>query len=535
MQGDVEGTGMGVLVGDEPLISIVTPVFDPDRNAFKSCVRSVLRQTGKSWEWCLVDDCSSDAWVWKYLQKLAKKYPNLKVQRRSENGGISRATNDAISLARGEYVAFLDHDDLLHRDAIEVVKDRIDQDPTIDVMYSDEQVVEMNGVMRHVFHKPDWSPERFLCQNYCCHFSVVRRSLVQRVGGLRPDFDGAQDHDLLLRVTELSSNIVHIRKNLYSWRAAPTSTASSPNAKPHAYLAMRKAVEEACSRRGIDASLVSVDGMFFRVRRRLREHPLVSVIIPTRGKVDTIWGQSLPLIENFLRSSMIRSTYSSIEYVVVFDSGMDESLLRRIRDLPLRIQLVEYSEAFDFSRKCNLGAVHSSGERLLFVNDDIEVATPEWIERLIGFLEDPSIGAVGPLLLFENGLIQSAGHLNAEHGPGNFARDSSPGSWLGGGRALQLNREVSGLSGACLVIRRDTFYEMGGFSEVFPVNFNDVDLGLKLLRAGYRLIWTPDARLFHFEGRSRGGGYEEEELETLRYYWKSSFDFGSKDPYLPVI
>jgi GT2 family glycosyltransferase len=518
--------------GEVVLISVVTPVFNPDRRAFKKCVRSMLGQTYSDWEWCLVDDASTRSWAWKYLRRLEKRHSNITVRQRSENGGISRATNDAIAIAQGEYLAFLDHDDMLHRDALQEVCNRIRIDPTVDFIYTDEDKVDERGRHSSTFRKPDWSPERLLCQNYCCHLTVLRADLVRAVGGLRPDFDGAQDHDLLLRVTERTANVHHIRQVLYHWRISPKSTAGDLNSKPYAMEAMRRAIEEACLRRSISAELVPVDGMYFRVRRELRATPSVSIIIPTRGTVDCVWGLTAPLVENFVVTSMARSTYQDVEYVIVYDTGTDPLLLERLQSLPGDVKLLEFDKPFNFSAKCNLGAVHSNGETLLFLNDDVEVITPDWIERLICFLEDGAVGAVGPLLLFDDGQIQSAGHWNDSYGSGNIARGMSPSAELGIGSFLRINREVSGLTGACLALRRVTFFEIGGFSEKFPINFNDVDICFKLLESGYRILWSPDSQLFHFEGKTRGGSYASEEAVNLFHYWGHRLHGSNPEPFV---
>lgn len=509
--------------------SIVTPVFNPQHQAFEQCVDSVLKQTYPHWEWCIADDCSTDPWIQKKLRKLAGEYRNIKVVHRDSNGGISRASNDAIALASGDYIAFLDHDDELHFDALAAVNHELSVYPETDFVYSD--VDRINEVGEHVdyFPKPDWSPERLLGQNYCCHLSVIRSQLVSDLGGLRIGYEGAQDHDLLLRLSELPIKVRHIPRILYHWRVSANSTASNISANPHAIDAMESAIKDACSRRNFDAELVHLPQGYFRVRRRLSREPLTSIIIPTRGTIGSIWGLEVPYVENLLLSFLQKTTYSNVEFIIVFDTATDSALLQRLCKLPLTLQLVEFSERFNFSKKCNLGVVRSTGDRLIFLNDDVEIITSEWIERMIVFLEDDSVGAVGPLLLYDNGLIQSAGHANP--GPCHFARGVSPATPYGAAWPLVLNREVSGVTGACLAMRRETFFEVGGFSEIFPGSFNDVDLGMKLTSSGYRIIWTPDAELFHFESKSRDPEPEPFELELLHRYWGREVGEGKIDPF----
>lgn len=293
---------------------------------------------------------------------------------------------------------------------------------------------------------------------------------------------------------------------------------------------MRLAVEQACARRGIDAELVPLEQTYFRIRRRLTEHPLTSVIIPTRGSTGSLWGLESPFVENFLLSSLSKTTYPAVEYVIVYDTATDPALIERLRNFPLNLRLIEFTGKFNFSKKCNVGAIHSEGERLLFVNDDVEVITPQWIERIIAFLQEDSVGAVGPMLLYDNGLIESAGHSN--NGPANFASTFSPQFSYGVNWPLVMNREVSGVTGACLAMRRETYFAMGGFSEIFAENFNDVDLCMKLITSGYRIIWTPDAELYHFELKSRSRRVDPLEKENLRRYWGHLVGRGRRDPYL---
>lgn len=521
-----------MIPGEHTLFSVLTPVFDPSRDAFDKCVQSMLRQSYPHWEWCLVDDCSTQEWVWKYLKKLSKRHPNIKVAKRNENGGISLATNDALAMATGDFVAFLDNDDELDVDALGVLNHELFLHPSTDVIYTDEDKIDEQGVYSSVFHKPDWSPERLLCQNYCCHLTAIRTELVRLVGGLRSECDGAQDHDLLLRVTEGSASVRHIDRVLYHWRVGPSSTASDLSSKPYGDSARKRAIEDACQRRGIQGEVVASHHGYFRVHRQMDARPRVSIIVPTRGTSSPIWGLEAPLIENFLLSSDRLTTYPDVEYVVVYDKATEPDLVKKLGSLLMNIRLVEYGEKFNFSKKCNLGAIHSSGEYLFFVNDDVEVITPEWIERLACFLEDRTVGAVGPILLFENGLVETAGHTNT--GPKNFARGMSPAAMCSIGWPLLLNREVSGVSGACLGIRRSTFFEVGGFSEMFAENFNDVDLCMKLTADGYRIIWTPDAELYHFEFKTRSRLVDPLEEDLLRRFWGHLVGEGRRDPFLPA-
>jgi GT2 family glycosyltransferase len=510
-----------------PTFSILTPVYNPPEQAFLECINSVLAQTYDDWEWCIVDDCSTAAWVPAAFDHLAQLDPRIRLERRTENGGIAKASDDALAMATGEFVVLLDHDDLLHSNALAAVNHQLWLDPSVDYVYSDEDKVAPDGTFFGVFPKPAWSPERFLCQNYCCHISAMRRQLAIDVGGFRPGFDGAQDYDLILRVTEKARKVVHIPEVLYHWRIVEGSTAGDLDAKPYAVDAGRRAVADALQRRGIEGDVVDAGHGYHRVRRKLSSTPKVSIIVPTRGTVGRIWGLDISLVVNMIDSVTSLSTYSDIEFVVVYDASMTPEHLERIERVGGDVKLVVYDEKFNFSKKCNAGALAASGDVLIFMNDDMEVRTPDWIESMIGFLEDPSIGLVGPMLLFDNFLVQSAGHTSAP--PGHFARGEPPSVAGGPGWPLALNREVMGVTGACMAIRRETYFEVGGFSVEFPVNYNDVDLCFKVIESGLRIIWTPDAELFHFESKSRQTIVEDAESALLYRLWRRYMLW---DPYM---
>lgn len=510
--------------------SIVTPVYNPDRKAFEACVRSVREQSYPHWEWCLVDDQSTSWWVWPRLKILSLIDRRIKVRRRSENGGISKASNDALGLINGEYIVLLDNDDELDLNALAVVNHHIVHHPDVDYLYSDEDKIAESGEYEGKFSKPAWSPERLLCQNYCSHLSVIRSQLVQELGGFRSEFDGAQDHDLLLRLADSELSVVHIPEVLYHWRVAEGSTAADVNEKPEAVNAGRRAVEDAVARRNINGTVVDAGSWYHRVKRSPTSTPLVSLIIPTCGTEGVVWGERVVFLENLVASINDLSTYDNYEIIVVYDNGTDSQMLDRLRTSTRQCRLVSYQKPFNFSEKCNIGAVESSGDVLIFLNDDMEVLSPDWIDTLVAMTEDPTVGAVGPLLLFDNFTVQSAGHHAI--GPAHFARGLSPKSPAAGGWPLVLNREVSGLTGACMAVRREVFYQVGGFSEQLPLNYNDVDFGYKIQSEGLRLLWTPDAALFHFESKSRETRVSAEEKELLRRLWGRFISGYSTDPFL---
>jgi len=504
--------------------SIITPVFNPSREAFEECVKSVLTQTYANWQWCLVDDHSSHGWVQRRLSDLQALDPRIRVHFREVNGGIVAASNDALSLAYGEFVALLDHDDALHPEALEKVHEVLLESDDIDYVYTDEDKVGPDGMFYDRFNKPKWSPERFLAQNYCSHLSVIRKRLVDEVGRFCDGFDGSQDYDLFLRITEKARKIAHIPEVLYHWRAASGSTAHAQSEKPYAYAAAVRAVNAALERREISATVSMTEPWpYQRVLRSLAYEPKISIIIPTCGTYKTIFGVETCLVINSVESILTRSAYKNFDVLVVIDDSTPPGVwddLRAIADT--RLQLLRYDKPFNFASKCNLGAVMSTGEYLLMLNDDTEITDERWLHTLAGYLEEQDVAMVGPMLLLEDGRIQSAGHAN-NPSPHNFRTGVSanlPGEF----GVLSIARECSGITGACALIRKSVYKEVGGMSPMFPRAFNDVDLGFKILQAGYRIIWTPHTRVYHFETASRPKGVEQEEVELLLERWQSKFN-----------
>ena len=499
-----------------PQFSIITPVFNPRYRYFLRCAKSVRKQSFRDWQWCIVDDGSTKRLIWPIIRFLASFNRRISARRRDTNGGISVASNDALSLANGRFVVPLDHDDRLKKRALQLVSEAVERSPEAQLLYSDEEVINGRGRLLRYLRKPEWSPERLLCQNYCNHLSVLDRKLVQQVGGYREEYDGAQDHDLVLRVTELTSNVVHIASPLYQWRAIPGSTATAVTEKPGAIDAGRRAIEDAVRRRKINGEVIAAGEMFHRVKRFPSSSPKVSLIIPTCGTAGPIFGLHTPFIKNLLMALNRHRTYPDLEVLVVSDTETPSSAIPQTLE-NLDVSTIPFPHPFNFAAKCNRGAVKASGEILIFLNDEIEPVSEDWIQTLVAHLEPEDTGIVGPILIYDNGLVQSAGHINP--GPVIFGRGESPLSEHGYGMPLWINRETSGLTGACVAMRRTTFYEVGGFSELFPNNYNDVDLCYKLQLAGYRCLWTPDATLYHFESKSRETPIEDWERDLASKYW----------------
>jgi O-antigen biosynthesis protein len=506
-----------------PRFSIITPVYETPAGVLRAMLRSVHRQTCADWELCLVDDASSAPHVSAELRKAQRADPRIKVLRREQNGGIVAASNDALALATGEFVALLDHDDKLHPEALELVAAALEAEPEADYAYTDEDKIDARGLLHTgPFCKPDWSPERLRTQMYTCHLSVLRRALVEQVGGFDPEFEGSQDWDLVLKVTERARKVVHVPRILYHWRALETSTAGrGVEAKPWAFEAGRRALQAHCERIGLQATVERDEGRpgVYHLRPALTREPKVSVVIPTNGQQREIRYQQVTLVEHCVRSIVEASTYANYEIVCVADASTDTAVLAALEAVAgERLRIVVYEDEFNFAAKINLGAAQADGELLLLLNDDIEVITPDWLERMAMYAQHPQIGAVGAQLLWEDGRVQHAG-VQFEGGlPGHPFRGFTQG-FKGYANNTHLAQNLLAVTGACLMTSAADFAAVGGLSAELPVNYNDVDYCLKLIAAGLRVVYDPDTELYHFESSSRSSEVAEWEKQYLLSNW----------------
>lgn len=506
-----------------PLFSILTPVFDTPADVLAATLRSVREQRFGDWELCLVDDCSTEPHVAPMLERAQAEDGRVRVMRRAENGGIVAASNEALRMAQGEFVALLDHDDELHPAALERVAAAIAAAPDADYLYTDEDKIDRGGRPTGPFFKPDWSPERMRTQMYTCHLSVMRRALVEEVDGFDPDFEGSQDWDLVLKVTEQARAVVHVPEVLYHWRTLETSTAGAgEDAKPWAFEAGTRAVQAHCERIGLPAAAErdpDVPGVY-HLRPRLQREPLVSIVIPTAGGSREVRFEDVVLVEHCLRSIVATSTYENYEIVCVSDGALDPALEDRLRGIAgERLRIVPFEGEFNFSAKINRGAVHCNGERLLLLNDDMEVITPDWIERMVMYLELEALGAVGARLILEDGRPQHVGILFENGGyPGHIYYGFSP-EFHGYSNNVLVAQNYLAVTAACLMTTREAFDEVGGFSTAFPNNYNDMDFCLKLRTTGRRVVYDPDTVLHHFESSSRNNEVEDWEKQQLLDRW----------------
>ena len=487
-----------------PRISIVTPVYDPPIDVLRACIESVLAQDFEDWEMILVDDFSPHEAVPTVIAEYARDDARVRLIERDTNGHIVAASNDGVDAATGEFIALLDHDDLLVPTALSRVIEAIDLHDDVDYLYTDEDKVGEDGRFYGTFHKPDWSPERLRGQMYTSHLSVLRTELVREVGAFREGFDGSQDHDLVLRVTEQARRVLHVPEVLYHWRAVEGSTAADIEAKPYADDAGVRAVQEHLHRLGIAGRALSgAEPGRYEVRRELAPGVRVSLVVPTMGQSAVILGESRVLVVEAIRSALARTDHADVEVVVVHDAPTPPHVLDQLREVAGdRLVLVPFDAPFNFSTKMNLGVSHASGDRIVFLNDDVEAISRGWLEQLVAPLDEPGVGLTGSKLYYADQTVQHAGHAyyNAGyHHPFRFRTRDEAGPF----GELLVSREVTGVTAACAAMRRDAFVEIGGFTETLPANFNDVDLCYKVGRAGWRTLFIANSELFHYESQTR--------------------------------
>nr|WP_246732888.1 glycosyltransferase family 2 protein [Methylobacterium sp. BTF04] len=483
-----------------PLISVLMPVHDPAPRVLEAALRSVRAQLYPHWELCIVDDASTDPAIPRLLARHAATESRIRVIRRPQNGHIARATNDALALATGSHVAFLDHDDELAESALYHVAVAIRTDPELVLIYSDEDKIDARGRRFAPHFKSDFDRELLYGQNYINHLTVMPTARVRELGGLRPGFEGSQDHDLLLRATAgvAPARIGHIPRVLYHWRAAGGSGTFSDRALAQSEAARLRALSEIAARSGATAAR-GPHGFNRLVRPMPEPAPRVSVVIPTRDRAE--------LLEVVLEGLFRATDYPDIEVVVV-DNGSVEprtrTLFARYAADP-RLRIVAVPGAFNFSDLSNRGAAAATGPVLLFLNNDVEIIEAGWLRELVSIALDPEIGAVGAKLLYPDGTLQHGGIVLGIGGVAGHSHLGLPDADSGYFARMVLAQEVSAVTGACLAMRASVFAEVGGFDGArLAVAFNDVDLCLRVRAAGYRIVWTPYARLVHHESKSRG-------------------------------
>lgn len=492
-----------------PLVSIVMPTWNTEPRWLQEAYDSLCRQFYPHWQLCIADDASTRSETLAWLRNMQD--PRVKVAFLDRNRGIAGASNAALDLAEGEYVGLLDHDDVLAADALlESVRALLEGNH--DIVYSDEDKIDVDGRHFDPHFKPGYSPDMLLSQNYICHFLVVRRSLLREVGGFREGFDGSQDHDLLLRLCERSEGIHRIPKVLYHWRMHAASTAADPNAKPASWQAGLKAVAEAMQRRGIEGE--AEYGRFphtYRVRRRIDGEPLVSIIVPFRDKQD--------LLRTCATSVLEKSTYRNFELLCVDNGSVEPETHELLGDLQRRdsrVRVLHWNHPFNYSAINNFAVRQARGTHLLFLNNDTEVIEPEWLEAMLEHSQRPEVGVVGAQLLYDDDTLQHAGVIAGLGGVAGHSHLNVPADHPGYFCRAHLIQDLCAVTFACAMTRRDVFERVGGLNETeLRIAFNDVDYCFRALEQGYRVIYTPYARLYHYESKSRG--YEDTPEKQARF------------------
>jgi glycosyltransferase involved in cell wall biosynthesis len=502
----------------KPLISIVMPVYNPNPIWLKEVIESVRKQIYLDWELCIADDASTNSEIRPILERYAREDRRIKVTFREKNGHISAASNSALSLAQGEWIALLDHDDLLAENALFWVADAINKYPAIRLIYSDEDKIDENGVRSGPYFKCDWNPDLFYSHNLITHLGVYHAELVNKIEGFRIGFEGSQDYDLALRCIEqiAPSQIHHIPRVLYHWRMHAESTAQSSESKPYAMIAGERAINEHFQRLGVNAK-AELEVYGYRVRYALpKSLPLVSLIIPTRN--------GLKLLKQCIESILTKTTYSNYEILIMDNGSDDPATLLYLQELGLesRIRVIRDDRPFNYSALNNAAVKLARGEIVGLINNDIEVISLDWLSEMVGHALRPEVGAVGARLWYANDTLQHGGVIIslggvAAHSHKHLQR-GSPGYV---GRA-SLTQSLSAVTAACLLIRKSIFNSLGGLNEIdLQIAYNDVDFCLRVRDAGYRNIWTPYAELYHHESATRG--YEDTPEKKARFEKETAY------------
>ncbi len=511
--------------GEEPVcvFSIAVPVFRTPAKFLCEMIESVRSQSFPFWELCLANADPEDREVAEILERYCREDQRIRVKNLKENKGISENTNAALAMARGEFVGLLDHDDLLAPDALYEMAARLEKDGGIDVFYTDEDKVTTDLSEHFQPHlKPDFNLDLLRSNNYICHFFVVRREIAERIGGFRPEFNGAQDYDFIFRCTEQAEKIVHIPRILYHWRVHSASTADNPASKMYAYEAGKRAIEGNLERSGV-RGVVSLrqDYGFYDVHYPVEGEPLVSILIPNKDQKETLI--------HCIHSVLETSTWKNLEILIIENNSEQEETFACYRELEKdpRIRILTYpGKTFNYSAINNFGVQQAKGEYLLFLNNDIEVITPDWIEQMLGNCQRPEVGIVGAKLYYPDNTIQHAGIVIGIGGIAGHA-------FLGLARAksgylhkASLQMDYSAVTAACMMMKAEAFRKTGGFEEKLTVAFNDVDLCLRTVEQGWLVVYDPHVEMYHYESKSRGAEDSEEkvrrfqqEIEFMRTRW----------------
>lgn len=502
----------------KPLISLVMPAYNTPEKWLRLAIESVRKQLYPNWELCIADDASSRPHVRQALTGYQAKDSRIKVVFRKDNGHISAASNSALDLATGDFIALLDHDDELAEHALYMVAAELNSHPEADLIYSDGDNIDEKGRRYVPYFKPEWNPALFLAQNFICHLAVYRTRIITEIGGFRVGYEGAQDWDLAMRVIERipSSHIRHIPHVLYHWRAIRGSTAFRMEEKEYATEAQRKTLQSHFDRIEKKIEILPAADMYWRIRYPLPEPaPTVTLIIPTRNGYH--------LLHRCVESIYQKTTYPDFELIIVDNQSDDSTTLNYLAQLEREreVRILRYAAPFNYAAINNFAVQNARGEIIGLLNNDLEILTPDWLREMVSYSVQPEIGAVGAMLYYPNDTIQHAGVIlgigDGSPGIAGGAYKGRPRGYPGRAARALLSQNLSAVTAACLVIRRRLFEEVGGLDEShLPIAWNDIDLCLRIRQKGYRNVWTPYAELYHYESASRGYEDTAEKKERFR-------------------
>ena len=515
-----------------PLISIVVPAYLTPERFLRQMLDSLLAQTYENWELCLANGSPEDQDMQTVLKSYAEMDRRIRYQDLKENLGIAENTNAAFAMAKGDFVGLLDHDDLLAPNALYEIAAALEEHPEADVIYTDEDKVTTDLTEHFQPHlKPDFNLDLLRSNNYICHFLVVRRSVVEKAGGFRREFDGAQDYDFVFRCVEQAREIVHVPEILYHWRTHKSSTADNPASKMYAFEAGRRAIEGNLERTGTQGIVEHTpDFGFYRVKYPVQGEPLVSIIIPNREEKETL--------EECVESIFSKTSYKNYEIIIVENNSSSNEIFRYYKQLSEdpRIHLIRWKKEFNYSAINNFGVRHAKGDYLLFLNNDVKIIDPDWITEMLGICQRREVGAVGAKLIYPDNTIQHAGCVVGMGGIAGNMFVNMPAERTGYLHKASILQDMSCVTAACMMMKKPVFQEAGGFTEELAVAFNDVDLCLKVRSHGHLIVYDPYVKLYHYESKSRGAEDSEEkvrrfqtEIEYMRCHWLDILKKG--DPY----
>ena len=515
-----------------PLISIAVPAYQTPVEFLKQMIESLISQTYPEWELCIANASPDNEEMQRVLADYSAKDSRVRFCNLKENLGIAENTNRAFSMAKGEFMGLLDHDDLLAPNALYEIVQALQDHPQADALYTDEDKVTTELDEHFQPHlKPDFNLDLLRSNNYICHFFVVRRSIVEKAGGFRKEFDGAQDYDFIFRCTENAREVLHVTEILYHWRTHKASTADNPASKMYAFEAGKRAIEANLERTETKGVVSHTQDLgFYRVKYPVQGKPLVSVIIPNKDEKET-----LQTCMEMLNSN---TSYQNFEIIIIENNSTTDEIFRYYKELSKdpRIHLLRWGKEFNYSAINNFGVAHAKGEYLLFLNNDIKSINPDWMEELLGVCQRPEVGGVGAKLIYPDNTIQHAGCVVGMGGIAGHMFVDMPADRTGYLHKASLLQDMSAVTAACLMMKKEVFEEAGGFTEELAVAFNDVDLCLKVRKNNHLIVYDPYAKLYHMESKTRGAEDSKEkvrrfqtEIEYMRCHWLDILKNG--DPY----